>query len=117
MPYRQEASRDVSFVVRVAGDPSSVVPALRATIREIDPRVPLYAVRSMLDYVGDAMAPSRFALALLGGFAVLGLISMAVGLYGVAFPRRSACPKAARPAVDSSSSFVPNLPSIVLHSV
>ncbi|MEE8148530.1 MAG: ABC transporter permease, partial [Longimicrobiales bacterium] len=83
VPYRQEASRDVSFVVRVAGDPSTVVPALRATIREIDPQVPLYAVRSMVDYVGDAMAPSRFALALLGGFAVLGLVSVAVGLYGV----------------------------------
>ena len=37
VPYRQEASRDVAFVVRVAGDPSAIVPALRATVREIDP--------------------------------------------------------------------------------
>ena len=83
VPYRQEASREVSFVMRVAGDPSTVVPALRATIREIDPQVPLYGVRTMRDYVGDAMSPSRFALNLLAGFAVLGLISAAVGLYSV----------------------------------
>jgi predicted permease len=83
VPYRQEASRDVSFVMRVAGDPSTVVPALRAIVREIDPQVPLYAVRTMRDYVGDAMAPRRFVLTLLAGFAMLALISAAVGLYSV----------------------------------
>jgi len=82
VPYRQEASRDVSFVVRTA-DPRALVPAVRAALRAIDPLIPVYDLRPLQDYVDDAMAPTRFLLALLGGFRFIEKITAAVGLYGL----------------------------------
>ena len=49
----------------------------------MDPLIPMTAVRSMRGYVNEAMAPTRFALVLIGVFGVTALILAAVGLYGV----------------------------------
>ncbi|MCI0435315.1 MAG: ABC transporter permease [Gemmatimonadetes bacterium] len=83
VPYRQEASRDVSFVLRTEGDPAALAPAIRGTLRAIDPEVPVYALRTMDEYVDDALSPTRFALVLLAGFAVLTLLASGLGLHGV----------------------------------
>jgi predicted permease len=83
VPYRQEASRDVSFVVRTSGEPSTLAPSVREAVLGIDPRIPVHDLGSLQAYVDEAVAPRRFALALLVGFAVLALICTAVGLYGV----------------------------------
>lgn len=83
VPYRQEASREVSIVLRTVGDPASVAPAVRQTMLAIDPRIPVYALSPLQEYVDGAVAPRRFALRLLAGFALLALSSVVVGLYGV----------------------------------
>jgi predicted permease len=83
VPYRQEASRDVSFVVRTAGDPEGLGPGVRAAVREVDPAIPVYHLSTLEAYVAGAIAPRRFALHLLAIFAGLGLASTAVGLYGL----------------------------------
>ncbi|MEQ8331381.1 MAG: ADOP family duplicated permease [Longimicrobiales bacterium] len=83
VPYRQEASRDVAFVVRTEGDPVRLIPDVRAAVRAVDPGVPAYELRTLTSYVDEAMAPRRFALSLLLGFAALALLCAAVGLYGV----------------------------------
>lgn len=83
VPYRQEASRDVSFVVRSGVDPVTLIPALRDVVRGVDPQIPLYDMRTMSDYVDAAQASMRFAIALVGLFSVLTLIAAATGLYGV----------------------------------
>ncbi|MBW3536075.1 MAG: ABC transporter permease, partial [Gemmatimonadetes bacterium] len=54
VPYRQEASREVSFVVRAAGDPGDLAPAVRAAVREIDPQIPVYDLRTLEAYVAEA---------------------------------------------------------------
>jgi putative ABC transport system permease protein len=56
---------------------------VRAELREIDPQVPLADVRMMSDVLSRAMAPTRFALVLIGAFAVIAMLLAAVGLYGV----------------------------------
>lgn len=83
VPYRQEASRDVAFVVRTVGDPADLAPAVRDAVLAVDPGIPPYDVRTLVSYVDEAMAPRRFALFLLVGFAALALACAAVGLYGV----------------------------------
>lgn len=83
VPYRQEASRDVSFVVRSGRSPEVLAPAVRAKVFEIDPQVPLYDVSTMTTYVDAQIAPTRFALVLLGAFGLLTLLASAIGLYGV----------------------------------
>jgi putative ABC transport system permease protein len=71
------------WAVRTTGDPSRLIPAVRAAVAEIDPLVPLGDVKPMSDYVDRAMASTRFSLVLLATFAVVAALLAAVGLYGV----------------------------------
>lgn len=83
VPYRKEAARDVFFVVRASGDPEALAGPVRSAVQTLDPRLPVYAMRTLEDDKDQALAPRRFALALLLGFAALALSCAAVGLYGV----------------------------------
>ena len=71
------------WAVRTAGDPSAMAPALRAAIAELDPLIPAAELQPMSAFVDRAMAPTRFALALITAFAVIAAVLAAVGLYGV----------------------------------
>ena len=71
------------WVLRTNGDPSALVPAVRAEVTRIDPGIPLGEVQPMQAFVDLAMAPTRFALALIAVFAVIAGMLAAVGLYGV----------------------------------
>lgn len=83
VPYRQEASRDVTFVVRSSGDPATLAPEVRRVVRTVDPQIPVFDLVTLEEYVADATAPSRFALALLAVFASLTLACSALGIFGV----------------------------------
>jgi putative ABC transport system permease protein len=71
------------WVLRTTGDPSALVPAVRAEVNRIDPQIPLGEIQPMQGFVDQAMAPTRFALALISVFAVIAGLLAAVGLYGV----------------------------------
>jgi putative ABC transport system permease protein len=71
------------WAVRTTGDPSAIAPAVRAEIARIDPLIPLGEVQPMRAFVDVAMAPTRFAFALITVFAVIAGLLAAVGLYGV----------------------------------
>ncbi len=82
VPYRQEASREIAVVVRVTGDPSTLVGSLRRVLGSMDAELPMSGVRTMQAYIADATAATRFAAALVTAFATLALILASVGLYG-----------------------------------
>jgi putative ABC transport system permease protein len=71
------------YIVRSAVAPTRLTDQIRALVAEMDPLLPLANVRTLEDYVGEAMAPTRFALILIGVFGVIALALAAVGLYGV----------------------------------
>ena len=73
----------MNLVVRTAGDPRAIASAVRSELRAVDPELPVYQVRTMEDRVSESLAPRRFALVLLGAFALLALALSAIGLYGV----------------------------------
>ena len=72
-----------SWAVRATGDPLALASAVRAEVAAMDPDIPVADVRLLKEYVDEAMAPTRFALTLIGVFGVVALILAAVGLYGV----------------------------------
>jgi len=72
-----------NFVVRAEGDPSLLAGAVRAAVREIDPSLPIFGMRTMSDTVADSLARPRFLSLLLGAFSVISLALAAVGIYGV----------------------------------
>ncbi|NIR44312.1 MAG: ABC transporter permease [Gemmatimonadetes bacterium] len=83
VPYRQEASREFAVVMRTSGDPSRLVGPARDELRAFAAHLPMYDVRTMTDYIAAATSPTRFALGLIGLFALLALFLATLGLYGV----------------------------------
>jgi putative ABC transport system permease protein len=75
--------RQMTFVLRTGVEPFDVLPAVRATVRDIDPLLPLANVRTLDDLVERSSAPPRFRTVLLGSFAGLALLLAGVGIYGV----------------------------------
>jgi putative ABC transport system permease protein len=71
------------MLIRVAGDPEALVPAIRDIIRSIDREQPFSGVKPLQERLDEAMAPRLFVLRLIGLFSVLGLILAVVGVYGV----------------------------------
>lgn len=75
--------REVTFVVRTAGDPIAMAPTVTTVLRTIDPQLVVTHVRSVESLVSQSVATRRFDLLLIGAFAVLALLLAAVGLSGL----------------------------------
>ena len=58
------------IVVRTAMEPEQMANVLRATVRSIDPQLPLTQVQSMERTVADSEAPRRFNTAVISAFAM-----------------------------------------------
>lgn len=56
---------------------------LRATVRAIDPQLPLTQVQSMERAVSDSEAPRRFNTALISAFALAAMLLSLLGIYSV----------------------------------
>lgn len=70
------------LMVKTALAPQAVAPWIRTQIGAIDPSVPV-DVQTMNERVGRLAARPRFEAALLGFFALTGLVMAVIGLYGV----------------------------------
>jgi putative ABC transport system permease protein len=68
---------------RGAGSPVRSVDTVRASLRSIDPNVPISTIESMDTLIDRSMGSRRFNLYLLGAFAGLALVLAAIGLFGV----------------------------------
>ena len=71
------------WVIRTSGDPVALEPAVRGEISRFAPSVPVSELQPMSVFVDKSMAPTRFALVLIGIFAAIAALLAAVGLYGV----------------------------------
>src|SRR5499433_3993624 len=83
LSYRQLPRSGMALVIRGAVEPTSLTPALRNAVREIDPGLPVYDVMTMNERLSNSVSARRFNLLLLGGFAALALLLAGVGVYGV----------------------------------
>jgi putative ABC transport system permease protein len=84
VPERQfDADHQEVLIVRTAGDPAALAPAVRRTIAEIDPTQPIVKIATMEDVVSASTSQRRLALALFGTFAAAALLLAIAGIYGV----------------------------------
>jgi predicted permease len=73
----------MTVVVRTMGNPESMTAAVRSEVTKLDPKLPVYNVRTMSAILDDATGQPRFQTGLLGLFAIVALLLAAVGIYGV----------------------------------
>lgn len=83
-PFAHSSSSDVRLVVRTAGDPASILPAMRRSIRSMDPRMAVSEATAMSAPIGESAKEERFRTLLMVVFGALGSILAAVGVFGVA---------------------------------
>ncbi|HYL98551.1 MAG TPA: FtsX-like permease family protein, partial [Blastocatellia bacterium] len=69
--------------VRSSCDPRSLVAAARAQVQSVDKDQPISVVKTMDDYVSDALGESRFYTVALGAFSTISLLLAAAGIYGL----------------------------------
>jgi predicted permease len=73
-----------SFVLRTAGDPEAVLPAIRQALAEVDAHIVVTGTTTMDTALADVIAAERFRATLSTAFAATALVLAVVGLYGVA---------------------------------
>jgi putative ABC transport system permease protein len=72
-----------SLAVRTAGDPQSLIPAVRDIFRQVEPRMPLFEVQTLEDLVGGETATRAAQARVLIAFAAIAFGLAAVGLHGL----------------------------------
>jgi predicted permease len=87
LPYLQTNAvffiNHMTYVVRTTSGASTVVPAMRAALRDVDATIPAQALQTMDASMLAVVAEPRFQTRLLTTFSILALLLAAIGTYGV----------------------------------
>jgi len=83
VPFSQNLPSGATLHVRTAGDPAAILPALRSTIHDLDPALPLSDVDTMDHFVGEALWLERAAAGFLAVLGLLALVLVMIGIHGV----------------------------------
>ncbi len=83
LPHRERFEFAMTLVARTRNDPQNVIGDIRNIVRELDPNMPVFDIRTMENHMGIALLPARLGGEVLGSFGLLGLLLAAVGVYGV----------------------------------
>jgi putative ABC transport system permease protein len=73
----------MTVLMKAAGDPNQLINSARQQIKNVDPDLPIYNIRTMNEIRSDSIAPERLNLTLMSIFAGIALVLAIVGIYGV----------------------------------
>jgi predicted permease len=73
----------LTFAIRTAAVPSSLIPAIRKTVSEVDNNLPVFGVRTQTQTIDRLLFNERLVARLSSLFGLLGLLLACIGLYGL----------------------------------
>lgn len=82
-PLAQDLRRGMDLAIKTAGDPRSLVGAVRHELARLDPEMPLFDIRTQRERIDRSLTDRRAAMLLTAGFSALALLLAAVGIYGM----------------------------------
>jgi predicted permease len=83
---QREENQDVyanTILLRTSGDPARTILALRSTLHEIDPNLPILQVTTIQEQISNLISHDELISRLTTIFSLLALLLAAIGLYGV----------------------------------
>ncbi|MCI0689816.1 MAG: FtsX-like permease family protein, partial [Sporichthyaceae bacterium] len=85
MPMAQgpSANGSYSLLIRAAGDPAALGPAVRRAVREQDPGLAVFGVEPLVETLSQTLGQRRFTMLVLGAFAGVALLLAVIGVHGV----------------------------------
>jgi predicted permease len=81
--YKQDVPRNMALVVKTGRDDPRLAEAIRRSLLQADPELPLFNVKTMQERVLTSVRNRRAAMAICLVFAGLALALSAIGIYGV----------------------------------
>jgi putative ABC transport system permease protein len=82
-PLWRQPGQEIFLAIGAKAPLATVVPAVQAAARELDPSVAISDVHTMDAAIGEAGAKRRFQTAILGAFAGIAVFLAAIGIYGL----------------------------------
>jgi putative ABC transport system permease protein len=83
LPITQDVFAGLYLAVRTHDDPAALASTVRGLVHTIDPQVPVIAVTTMEEILGEHVASRRLLMILLTMFAGIALLLSLIGIYGV----------------------------------
>ena len=80
----QSPLRSATFALRTAGPPNTLTPAVRESVRQIDPRLPIMNVTTQTAAIAERMSAERLYAVAYASFGGLATLLAAIGLFGLA---------------------------------
>jgi predicted permease len=82
-PMAQRGPASMTLMIRTEGDPRNLIPAIRGEVKSLDPRMPLFGIKTMTEHLSWALWAPNMAATLSLAFGLVALLLSAVGLYSV----------------------------------
>jgi hypothetical protein len=84
LALQQSERKQFTLVVSSAsGDPAGLIGAVRNTIRELDPGIPVADVQTLNEYFAVGLYPFRMLAVVMGACGAMALLLATLGIYGI----------------------------------
>ena len=79
----QRQAKDLAIFVRGPLDTAAIPEELRVQVQSIDPELPVFGARTLSEMASTSLSGRRFAVEMVGLFALTALLLAGLGIYGV----------------------------------
>ncbi|HEX7180315.1 MAG TPA: ABC transporter permease [Thermoanaerobaculia bacterium] len=83
VPLERYYRGNLTLIVRSASNPSSLLESVRREVNTLDPKLPVYNLKTMDQHLSVALLPARLAAIIVSLFALLALFLSSVGLFAI----------------------------------